>query len=471
MLLRRTALIFGLASVAWIAVGEGGEAPSLELVYSGDRKGKVQPCGCPKNPMGHIGRQAAAVAAHRRTGIPGLYFDLGNTFYESLEVPAVMREQWGRRAAIIARSMARMKLDFFVPGPTDFAAGLPGLYRLMEEAKTPVLAADLVAESGRPIFPGLLYFQRGDLSVRVIGIAGFQPAVEGISVRDPAVALRESLASAKPADLTIVASHLDKKRARVLARSIPGIDAVLIADHKLHLIPDTKAGSVVVGSSKEGKHLGRLSFYKRGEGPYVGGVRLRRLRAKAGKDTAAAAELKAVMKGNTFAYKIHGLGEEQPMDDVVGGWVKSYVHFVGKWEAEQGQAPPGYSGEGDFVGAERCGLCHPDALAQWKTTKHSHAYDSLVHFGQQLDRECIGCHTAGWRHPGGFSDPRAVGMLKHVQCESCHGPGKHHAQTGNKAMIIRGKAEAAFCETCHQPDLETAFTEATHMPQVKHWDD
>ena len=34
-------------------------------------------------------------------GTPGLYFDLGNTFYESLEVPAVMREQWGRRAAIV----------------------------------------------------------------------------------------------------------------------------------------------------------------------------------------------------------------------------------------------------------------------------------------------------------------------------------------------------------------------------------
>tara|TARA_Y100001934_G_scaffold253530_1_gene318622 strand:- start:2941 stop:4302 length:1362 start_codon:yes stop_codon:yes gene_type:complete len=453
-----------------MAVGAEDEHPSLELIYSGDRSGKVQPCGCPKNPMGHIGRQAAAITAHRASGTPGLYFDLGNTFYESLEVPTVLRQQWGRRAAIIARSMARMKLDFFVPGPTDFAAGLPGFYRLMEEAKTPVLAADLVTESGRQMFPGVLRFQRGDTTVRVVGIAGFRPAVDGVSNREPVAAVQKALAGAEPADITLVASHLDKKRAKALAKAIPGIDAILIADQKLHLIPDTKAGPVVVGSSKEGKHLGILSFYKRGDGPYVGGMRLRRLKGLAAEDEGAATELEALMAGNTFTYKIHGLGEEQPMDGVVAAWVKSYVHFVGKWEAEQGEAPPGYSGDGDFVGSERCGLCHPDALAQWKTTKHSHAYDSLVHFGQQLDRECIGCHTAGWRHPGGFSDPRAVGMLKHVQCESCHGPGKHHAQSGNKAMIIRGKAEAAFCERCHQPDLETGFTEASHMPQVKHWD-
>lgn len=457
--------------VTWAAAeGLEVEKPSLELFYSGDRGGKVQPCGCPKNPMGHIGRQAAAVEAHRASGTPGLYFDLGNTFFESEEVPELLLEQWARRAAIIARSMARMKLDFFVPGPTDFAGGLPGLRRLTSVAQTPTLAADLVSEAGRPLFRSSLRFQRGDLSIRVVGIAGFKPAIEGVRILDPAVALGKALESSEPADLTLVASHLDKKRAKALATSVPGIDAVLIADHKLHLIPESTGTTVVVGSSKEGKHLGRLSFFKRGEGPFKGGMSLRRLKTQAAEDEEALAELEAVMAGNTFSYRIHGLGEEKPMDPLIGAWVKSYVHFVGKWEAERGDPPPGYSGDGDFVGPERCGVCHPDALAQWQGTRHAHAYDSLVHFGQQLDRECIGCHTAGWRHPGGFSDPRSVGMLKHVQCESCHGPGKHHAASGNKDMIKRGEATAAFCERCHQPDLETGFTEASHMPRVKHWD-
>ena len=31
----------------------------VTLVYAGDRLGKVEPCGCPKNPMGHIARQVA----------------------------------------------------------------------------------------------------------------------------------------------------------------------------------------------------------------------------------------------------------------------------------------------------------------------------------------------------------------------------------------------------------------------------
>ena len=40
-----------------------------------------------------------------------------------------------------------------------------------------------------------------------------------------------------------------------------------------------------------------------------------------------------------------------------------------------------------------------------------------------------------------------VGFRKEVQCESCHGPGSIHAQSGNKKAIKNPTEET--CRGCH----------------------
>ena len=71
----------------------------VTLVYAGDRMGKVEPCGCPKNPMGHIARQVAYLDQKRSENPNIITFDLGNYFFESLAIEKVLREQHARRAA------------------------------------------------------------------------------------------------------------------------------------------------------------------------------------------------------------------------------------------------------------------------------------------------------------------------------------------------------------------------------------
>ncbi len=449
-------------------------ASGVTLVYSGDRLGKIEPCGCPKNPMGHVARQVAYLEEKRRLEPAMLAFDLGNLFFESLESETVLREQTARRAAVLSRSLARLKFDFLVPGPMDFSAGFGGYKRLVSASKTPVLAADLTTPSGARAFEGHRIFERAGKRILVIGIAGFTPAGTNLIQGDALQVVRAERARAGPVDITVIASHLDRPKGMALAQAEPGLAAVLIADKHLHLIPKQAGGAVVVGSSKQGKHLAELRLNHRGEGAYAGGFALRRLEIKHSKATGAEreilqAELDEIRAGNTFSYRVEALGEEKAEDAEVAAWVKAYVHFVGRFEAQRGVAPPGYDGQGDFAGVAVCARCHGTIAQGWEKTRHSHAYASLEARGQQLDRDCIGCHTAGWRHPGGFSDPRAVGLLKNVQCESCHGPGKAHAQSGDKSLIDRGKANAEFCQRCHQEDLETGFSEATHLPRIKHW--
>jgi hypothetical protein len=67
-----------------------------------------------------------------------------------------------------------------------------------------------------------------------------------------------------------------------------------------------------------------------------------------------------------------------------------------------------------FVGAQQCGECHQSAYEAWKGSLHAKAHDGLT--GRQAeDPRCIQCHGVGDAANGG------------VQCESCHGPGKHYA--------------------------------------------
>ena len=449
-------------------------ASGVTLIYSGDRLGKIEPCGCPQNPMGHIARQVAYLDKKRATKSAILSFDLGNLFFEADEPEVLLREQAARRAAVISRSLPRLKFDFLVPGPTDFRAGFGGYKRLVSASKTPVLAADLLTPSGAPAFEGRRIFERAGKRILVIGIAGFKPPGTDLVQRDVLKAVRAQRAAAGPVDFTVIASHLDRPSGLALAEAEPGLAAVLIADNHLHLIPKQAGGAVVVGSSKQGKHLGELQLNHRDQGAFSGGISLRRLEIRLKKSSGAArevvqAQLDELHAGNTFSYRVEAMGEKKPEDVHVASWVKAYVHFVGRFEAQRGVAPPGYDGAGDFAGVAVCAGCHGVIAQGWEKTRHAHAYSSLVERGQQLDRECIGCHSAGWRHPGGFSDPRAVGLLKNVQCESCHGPGKAHAAKGDKDLIDRGEAKAEFCQRCHQEDLETGFSESTHLPRIKHW--
>ncbi len=446
----------------------------ITLVYAGDRLGKVEPCGCPKNPMGHIARQVAYLDQRRAKNPNIITFDLGNYFFESLTIEEVLREQQARRAAILSRSLHKLKFDFMVPGPTDFAAGFAGYKRLVKGSKIPVLAADLRTPSGEPVFASHKIFTRNGKRILVIGIAGFVPVDTQLKRDAPLATIRRIRAEVGPVDITIVASHLDRSSGLGIGKSEPGLAAVLIADKHLHLIPKQAGGAVVVGNSKEGKHVSELQLNHRGLGGYAGGMSMRRLEFKRRKATGLQAEiiqaeLDELKAGNTFTYRIDALGEEKDEDPEVAGWVKAYVHFVGKIELQRGESPPGYSGEGDFAGVDACATCHPTIVQTWRATRHAIAYESLYSRGQHLDRECIGCHTAGWRHSGGFSDPRAVGILKNVQCESCHGPGKEHSKTGDKRLIERGKANAEFCQSCHQKELETGFKEETYIPMIRHW--
>src|SRR5262249_30622907 len=94
-----------------------------------------------------------------------------------------------------------------------------------------------------------------------------------------------------------------------------------------------------------------------------------------------------------------------------------------------------------FVGDEACTKCHAAEHKKWGETKHAHAFDSLEKVakrpaGRHLDVECVVCHTTGFGYKSGYRNELVTPSLKHVGCETCHGPGSGHAADPKDAKLL-----------------------------------
>ncbi len=107
----------------------------------------------------------------------------------------------------------------------------------------------------------------------------------------------------------------------------------------------------------------------------------------------------------------------------------------------------------DYLGARRCKGCHEAQYAQWKQTPHARAAAALSK-AERRDPRCAGCHSTAAREG-----------LEGVQCESCHGPGRHYWQDFimrdvelARAIGLTSGGERGTCLRCHDQDTASILT-------------
>jgi hypothetical protein len=106
----------------------------------------------------------------------------------------------------------------------------------------------------------------------------------------------------------------------------------------------------------------------------------------------------------------------------------------------------------EYVGAEACTECHPGRHRVWLTTAHARAYDALVKKNRQYDDECLVCHALAYECDQGSLDLKNVEAFANVQCESCHGRGDLHVQSGGEQRMIVETEARPVCLRCHTPE-------------------
>ena len=77
---------------------------------------------------------------------------------------------------------------------------------------------------------------------------------------------------------------------------------------------------------------------------------------------------------------------------------------------------------------------------------------SDYHAGEEKKYDCGKCHTTGYfpeGNQGGLEGIVGTWAFDGIQCESCHGPGKEHADSGGNKAAITVDNSAALCGSCH----------------------
>lgn len=163
------------------------------------------------------------------------------------------------------------------------------------------------------------------------------------------------------------------------------------------------------------------------------------------------------------------------------------------YKADNAKLPAADVKGADYIGSNKCKMCHLKEFKAWSETKHAHAFENLVAANadsvkgraEKLKVEltgsadktdaCVTCHVTGFHLPGGY--PAADDSVKTVNlavvgCEGCHGPGSIHASKDTpkeeKHKFINKGVTENMCKNCHTPEMSPKFDFATYKAKGVH---
>ena len=125
----------------------------------------------------------------------------------------------------------------------------------------------------------------------------------------------------------------------------------------------------------------------------------------------------------------------------------------------------------EYVGVNKCKMCHLKQYKAWQETRHSNALVNLqkadakavADMAARLKVElkgpaaqndaCVICHVTGFHLAGGYpaADSAKTAAVSNMTSEGCHGPGSLHAAApmAEKKKFINKAVSANLCMQCH----------------------
>lgn len=471
---------------------EPPRSPSVRLYFMSTVAGALEPCGCRKDMLGGVDHAAALLAAREKEAPQRLLLAAGPMLFQDPSLEPQRREQDIWKAKALAASLTDLKLAAWAPGVNDFAAGTQTLHALIAPLGAPLVGANVAT-------PGLMSatasFQLGAYKVGVAGIAAAPDSVE--PQRDPARALEAAAQQLTEAGAQIRVALISAKRGaalRLLER-VKGFDVALLGkpvdqgEANDAPFPPTLVGeTLVVQAPNHLQAIGYVDLFVRGSDfDFADANRIadaerkqalegrindleRRLQAlkpeRIEQRQAFEAELKrahaqqrelqqsssaAAPKGSFFRYQLVQVRETAGSDPEVARRMSEYYRRVNEHNrvALADRKPlPAPSGTPHYVGGAACTSCHADAHSFWQKTEHARAYETLTSEHKEFNLDCVGCHVTGYNRPGGSTVTHVTGLTD-VQCESCHGPGSQHVESGGDTKLITLTPAESTCRSCH----------------------
>lgn len=274
---------------------------------------------------------------------------------------------------------------------------------------------------------------------------------DSLMVEDPTIACKRAVDELRKKGATVVVllSQLGKVESEDLVTAVDGVDVVICGRN----MPMLQKGRMVKNT---------VACYGGEQGQYVG-------------RTKVVLDAQRKMKSGDNEMFILGpeIAEKPEVLTLVKSFEDSFNDKLRKKEKEKAAAAElnrvnngGAASEqatDHYLGAEFCQRCHKAEYDQWSTTKHAHAWQTLVDAKKDAVVECVGCHVTGYKQPGGY-DLGGDTRMTNVQCENCHGMGTQHEAYPTQPRRIT----AATCQRCHTANNSPTFDFAIYQPHILH---
>ena len=469
-------------------------APSrdaVQILYTHDGMGELEPCGCRGNPLGGFTRRSAVTTALRKE-IPRTFsVETGNSFFENTVTPDGLAPVLGFQSEEIAESFRKLPLHLFVPGEKDFSLGRKHLEKLHKKSGVKFLAANLVGTNGKVLFSATQVDSIGHgRSIRWIGLVGTDLTLPSdVLAKDPAAALRRELAKLPAAkrkkEVLFILSELGLEADRELARAFPEVRVIIGSRDQAFLQNPVEVGhTLIVQTSYRNQYLGRLVYE-----PETDSIRSELVALEEKWDANAP---KAAT--DLIAHWKKGVADiEAKVRKVQDREAASAAKTTAATEAAEGVPP-----EPANPTFPSCIQCHGAIFDFWRKTAHATALTPLKEKNLLNHPSCLVCHTlsteapallyADGRHgdweahealmreiaraekvdspitPERTSPPKPMGEalaeVTHargsVQCASCHVVSGNHPFTGTVTKSV----PQTTCLKCHTRDRAPSWYDA-----------
>ncbi|MDB5313594.1 MAG: cycA1 [Gemmataceae bacterium] len=458
--------------------------PDAAIVLSGETFGFVQPCGCSRPQMGGLERRANFFNSLRAKGWPVIGLDLGDVYpaRHPTGPSGIVAPDEQSLLKYVAAMNALREMGYVAVGvgKTEFTVGLHKLvaeYALQKDQPPYTLAGNVVGVSdGKPV-PREAFFPSGGtrptvglaevalggtVPVGVVGVVGPTVAKEAVKA-DHSIDFEGNKKILEDAAAAL-ANHPKKPRVNVLlyqgsldeakkvAAAWPQYRVVLCQgdDPEPPQFPTTVnhpdgGQTMLIQVGHKGRYVGVVGVFN---GP-GGKVDLKYQLVPLGEDYVTP-DNPAAEKGNK-ALPVLEAYAKQVKDRNLLARISQLPHPA------QIQAPKLNL---TYIGSEKCMGCHAAEFVKWQGTPHSHALDALEKVAKRpglrnFDAECVVCHTIGFGYKTGYENAEKTPSLKHVGCESCHGPGSGHAAAPKNDQLLKLMAPWKQAKADKLPDTAT----------------
>jgi len=424
------------------------------LIFSGDLRGEVKPCGCAEEgDMGGLLRRLTYIKQKHSLHENLLYFDLGNNFPEP-------SQQGNLKIPLIHSALAKMNPEAVLIGPNEWQNGLHWL-----DSKIPYLLSN---QNTKLNFINLIITHRENRRIIVLGY--LSPSLVYQNKNTPSV-----IYSVNQELLSDWKEKIQKNNAQFRILLFRG------NAEELDLFDKSGMFDLIVSGSNNDDELNQVlkmpigtKYYPmiptKGQGILSGKL------DKNGKIIPDNNE--TVPEGLSVSWLRKSLKDDPELLESF----RSYDAAVKELFFRNLELKKEHLKDSPFIGNQVCASCHPGSTAVWKKSRHARAFATLENLGKHFDPECLVCHVTGlnpwvasesssdavlkFEGKRGFLSLNLTPHLTNVQCENCHGPaGDHLANSKIKPAELN---PSSVCVECHHGSHSPLFEFGKYWQRIKH---